>query len=88
MNKYGVCNYELNGYNPKVENLEIFNTYGEAYNRYMALLQVADKSNLFKNNDLWLIYIDEYNRIVQFEQLDWKIKCKLVELNNEKENNS
>lgn len=80
MNKFGICNYEFNGYNPKVKNLEKFDTYDEAYNRYMELLQIADKSNLFINEDLWLVYIDEFNRIMQFEQLDWKIHCKLVGL--------
>ena len=83
MNKFGVCNYNFDGYNPVIENLEIFDTYDEAYNRYKErLLLNVNKSNLFRNKDLWLVYTDEFNHIVQFEQLDWKVKCKLVELNN------
>lgn len=78
MNKFGVCKYEFDDYNPKIKNLEIFNTYWEAYNRYMTLLEKADK---IIDEDLWIIYIDEFNRIVQFEQLNWKVKCKLMELN-------
>ena len=81
MNKFGVCRYEFDDYNPKIKDLEIFNTYDEAYNHYMTLLETADKTNTFINKDLWLVYIDEFNRIVQFEQLDWKVKCKLMELN-------
>ena len=81
MNKFGVCRYEFDDYNSKIKDLEKFNTYDEAYNRYMTLLETADKTNTFINKDLWLVYIDEFNRIVQFEQLDWKVKCKLMELN-------
>ena len=80
MNTFGVCRYEFDEYNPKIKELKKFKTYDEAYNYYMTLLEIADKSNLFINKDLWLVYIDEYNRIIQFEQLNWKIKCKIVEL--------
>ena len=52
MNKFGVCRYEFDDYNPKIKNLEIFNTYEEAYNRYMTLLETADKTNTFINKDL------------------------------------
>ena len=81
MNKFGVCRYKFDDYNPKIKDLEIFNTYSEAYTRYITLLIMADKTNTFVDKDLWLIYIDEFNCIVQFEQLDWKVKCKLMELN-------
>ena len=80
MNKFGVCRYEFDDYNPKIKDLEIFNTYEEAYNRYMTLLETADKTNTFINKDLWLVYINEFNRIVQFEQLDWKVKCKIFDI--------
>ena len=80
MNKFGVCRYEFDDYNPKIKDLEIFNTYDEAYNHYMTLLETADKTNTFINKDLWLVYIDEFNRIVQFEQLDWKVKCKIFDI--------
>ena len=78
MNKFGVCRYEFDDYNPKIKDLEKFDTYNEAYNRYITLLETADKTNTFINKDLWIVYIDEYNRIVQFEQLDWKVKCRLI----------
>ena len=82
MNKFGICNYNFDSYNSIIKNLEIFDTYDEAYNCYKErLLLNVNKSNLFRNKDLWLVYIDEFNRIVQFEQLDWKVKCKLMELN-------
>ena len=81
MNKFGVCRYEFDDYNPKIKDLEKFNTYDEAYNRYMTFLETANKTNTFINKDLWLVYINKFNRIIQFEQLDWKVKCKLMELN-------
>lgn len=81
MNKFGICNYDFDDYDSKIKNLEIFDTYDEAYNCYKErLLLNVNKSNLFRNKDLWLVYIDEYNRIVQFEQLEWKSKCRLIGL--------
>ncbi len=81
---YGVCNYDMNGYEPKVENLEKFVDYDLAFARYMERLKLADKSSCLVNSDLWLVYIEEdTNRIVQFEQLDWKCHCKLVDLDKE-----
>ena len=83
MNKFGVCRYEFDNYNPKIKDLEKFNTYDEAYNHYITILEAADKTNIYFNKNLWIVYIDEFNRVTQFEQIDWEIKCKLVELNNE-----
>lgn len=81
MNRFGVCNYDFDDYDSKIKNLEIFDTYDEAYNRYKErLLLNVNESNLFRNKDLWLVYIDEFNRIVQFEQLEWKKKCRLIGL--------
>lgn len=81
MNKFGVCNYDFYGYKPKIENLEIFDEYCEALNKYLEIKIKSDEYEVFTNSDLWIVYIDENNRIVQFEQLDWKTKCKIVELN-------
>ena len=84
MNRFGICNYDMNGYEPKIENLEIFDNYYEALGRYLGLkLNLdSDEYDSFINSDLWLIYINENNVIVQFEQLNWNTKCKLVEVNN------
>ena len=30
MTRFGICNYDMDGYKPKIENLEIFDNY---YNR-------------------------------------------------------
>lgn len=78
MNRFGVCNYDMDGYEPKIENLEIYDKYEDAYERYIINYFLEDN-----NNNLWLVYINEENLIVQFEQLSWKIKCKIVELKND-----
>ena len=83
MNRFGVCNYDMNSYKPKIENLEIFDNYYQALGRYLGLKLNSDEYDSFTNSDLWLVYINEDNLIVQFEQLSWNIKCKLVEINNE-----
>ena len=83
MYRFGICNYNMNGYEPKIENLEIFDNYYKALGRYLGLKLNSDEYDSFTNSDLWLIYINENNLIVQFEQLSWNIKCKLVEMDNE-----
>ena len=83
MNRFGVCNYDMDGYKPKIENLEIFDKYYQALGRYLELKLKSDEYDTFTNSDLWLVYINEDNLIVQFEQLTWKIKCKIVELEND-----
>lgn len=79
MNRFGICNYDMNGYEPKIKNLEIFDNYYQALGRYLELKLKSDEYDTFTNSDLWLVYIDDYNRIIQFEQLTWKTKCKIVE---------
>lgn len=69
MNRFGVCNYDMDGYEPKIENLEIFDNYYQALGRYLELKLKSDEYDTFTNSDLWLVYIDDYIRIVQFEQL-------------------
>ena len=80
MNKFGICNYDMDGYKPKIENLEIFDKYYQALGRYLELKLKSDEYDTFTNSDLWLVYINEDNLIVQFEQLTWKIKCKLIDI--------
>lgn len=77
---FGVCNYDFDAYESKIKDLEQFVDYDAAFSRYMERLNIADKHGCLVNDDLWLVYIDDENRITQFEQLDWKAKCKLVEL--------
>ena len=83
MNRFGICNYDMDGYEPKIENLEIFDKYYQALGRYLELKLKSDEYDTFTNSDLWLVYINEDNLIVQFEQLTWKIKCKIVGLKND-----
>ena len=80
MNRFGICNYDMDGYEPKIENLEIFDKYYQALGRYLELKLKSDEYDTFTNSDLWLVYINEDNLIVQFEQLTWKIKCKLIDI--------
>lgn len=83
MNRFGICTYDMDGYEPKIENLEIFDNYYQALGRYLELKLNSDEYDSFTNSDLWLVYINENNLVVQFEQLSWNIKCKLVEISND-----
>lgn len=80
-NKFGVCNYDFNAYEPKVENLEIFDEYEDARSRYLELLNnVFEHSHLIPDN-LWIVFIEpDNNCIVQFDRLSTLTKCDLVDL--------
>ena len=80
-NKFGVCNYDFNAYEPKVENLEIFDEYEDARSLYLELLNnVFEHSYLIPDN-LWIVFIEpDNNRIVQFDRLSTLTKCQLVDL--------
>ncbi len=80
MNTFGVCRYDMSRDSDTVSELEQFNTYDEAYERYMQRIEKADPSHCFVFNDIWLVYIDESGRIVQFEQLIWNVKSKIISL--------
>lgn len=79
MNTFGVCKCDLRTYDYEIRDLKRFNEYNEALAYYMKLW----KANEIENYNLWIVYIDEYNRIVQFQQLVWQVKCKIVELEND-----
>lgn len=78
VNTYGVCTYDFDAYEPKLEELVKFNTYDEAFDYYMKKLPKKRTGYLFPK-DFWLVILDENDNIVQFEQLDWKVKSKIVE---------
>ena len=80
MNTFGVCRYDISMDSDTVSELEQFNNYDEAYERYMQRIKKADTSHCFVSNDIWLVYIDERGRIVQFEQLIWNVKSKIISL--------
>ncbi len=77
--KFGVCNYDFDGYNPKIENLEIFDSYGAAFNRYLTRAMETDNFGYVWDKTLWYVWIVD-NLIVQFEQLTTKSRCRRVEI--------
>lgn len=76
MNTFGVCTYDFDATHPTVCELKRFDTYDEAYKYY--LLQITEVRRIPKT--LWIVWIDEKDNIVQFEQLQSKIRCKRVSL--------
>ena len=81
MNKFGVCNYNFDTYEPKIENLKYFENYEDAFDYYMDILTHYQSYPYAFDRTLWIVWINENNRIIQFEQLSNKTKCKLVEIN-------
>ena len=79
MTEFGVCNYDLDGYEPKVENLEIYDSYETAFGQYMKKV-IEDPHYPFTwDKTLWYVWV-ENDMITQFEQLDKKTKCRLVNI--------
>ena len=77
MTKFGVCICNnIEAYTIKVSNLEVFDNYDDAYSYY---LEKAYRDVNILNSNVWLVFIED-NRIVQFEQLTMRIKCKIVDI--------
>lgn len=78
--RFGVCFCDLD-FTDKVENLEIFESYENAFKRYYEVLSVCFKENSrWIPDDLWIVWIRKDNKIEQWEQLIWNTKCKTIEL--------
>ena len=78
--RFGVCFCDLDFTN-KVESLEIFENYEDAFKRYYEILSVYFKENpRWIPNDLWIVWIRKDNKIIQLEQLLWNTRCKLIDI--------
>lgn len=90
--KYGVCICDLYITNT-IKDLKIFDTYEEACSYYLEKINKSSdltwidssfENYSWINPNLWIVWIRKSdNRIEQFDQLTWKTKCKLVELEND-----
>lgn len=80
MNTFGVCNYDFDAYAPKIENLIKYDSYEEAFSHYLEKVTEYDHYPYMLDKTLWYVWIDDKNRIIQFEQLSTKTKCRIVEI--------
>ena len=77
--KFGVCCCELD-ITDEVEDLQIFDTYDEAFDSYIKRLNIKDNPRWIEPY-IWIVWIRKSdNKIEQFEQLSWKTKCKLIDI--------
>ena len=77
--KFGVCCCNLD-INNEIEDLEIVDTYEEAFNLYIERLNIKDNPRYIEPY-IWIVWIRKSdNRIEQFEQLSWKTKCRLINI--------
>lgn len=79
MNKFGVCNYDFDACEPKVENLIVFDSYEEAFSHYMEKVTKDEHYPYTLDKTLWYVWVEE-NQITQFEQLSTKTRCRLIKL--------
>lgn len=77
--RFGVCN---RSFFDSICSLEIFETYEEAYRNYISRLDIEDNPR-YIYPDLWIVWIREDNKIVQWEQLSWHTECRIIDLTNE-----
>lgn len=80
MTTYGVCNYDFSAYEPKVENLEKFESYEEAFSQYMKKVTSDSHYPYTWDDTLWYVWIEDDKKIIQFNQLDTKVRCRIVEI--------
>ena len=73
---YGVCEFDVD-YDDKPKHLVKFETYEEARIHYIKEY-VMHKHYI--DNDIWIVYIDNNNEIVQFDQLIPHVRTKIVQL--------
>ncbi|MEE3344487.1 MAG: hypothetical protein VZS44_10375 [Bacilli bacterium] len=79
MNKFGVCRCDnIDSYEPFIEELKQFDTYEEAYEYYMQIINQNKYSFIYPNN-LWIVWIDD-DKIVQFTQLREYTRCKIISI--------
>ena len=77
--KFGVCCCELDITN-EIEDLQIFDTYDEAFDFYIKRLNIKDNPRWIEPY-IWIVWIRKSdNKIEQLEQLSWKTKCKLIDI--------
>lgn len=77
--KFGVCCCELD-ITDKIEDLQIFDTYDEAFDNYIERLNIKDNPRWIEPY-IWIVWIRKSdNKIEQFEQLSWKTKCRLINI--------
>lgn len=77
--KFGVCYYDMDVYEPKVEDLHVYNTYDDAFCSYLdEIVKGFSKSHLFPK-DLWVVFI-KGDTIVQFERIETYTKSELVKI--------
>ena len=74
--RFGVCN---RSFFDGIYGLEIFETYEEAYRNYISRLDIEDNPR-YIYPDLWIVWIREDNKIVQWEQLSWHTECKIIDI--------
>lgn len=77
MYKFGICNYDFDVLEPKVESLQIFDTYEEAYIHYVDNCIAGANGNPDKTE--WLVWI-KGNRIIQFDRFTTLTKCRRVKI--------
>ena len=77
--KFGVCCCDLDIDN-EIEDLQIFDTYDEAFDSYIKRLNIKDNPRWIEPY-IWIVWIRKSdNKIEQLEQLSWKTKCKLIDI--------
>lgn len=85
MYKFGVCWYDeyliyYDNDNDVEHILAIYDTHREAYRKYLDII----KDYGYAPSDLWIIWIDEENKIIQFEKAERKTFSRIRGVNSDK----
>lgn len=77
--KFGVCTCDISAYEPEISELTEYNSYDEAFAAYLDLFKAKYEADGMFPIDLWFVFIED-NKVVQFEQLERKVKTKNVDI--------
>lgn len=77
MNTFGVC--KTFGSVKDIEYLKLCESYEDAYKEYFECISEDEHYPLTWDQTFWIVWIQD-GRIIQFEQIEKKIKCGYVEI--------
>ena len=77
MYKFGVCNYDFDLPKPKVEDLQIFDTYEDAYDNYIE--HCIAGANGHPDKTEWIVWIDG-DELIQFDRFETVTKSTKIRI--------
>lgn len=79
MTQYGICTYDLNDLDSKIQDLRIYRTYEDAFASYLDELMIYSRHHANLPKMLYLVCIED-DKIIKFEQFYKTSTSKIANL--------